>query len=38
LVIERQLKLYNALKEELGQSTTLLFCYFHILKTLKTQY
>lgn len=38
LIIERQLKLYQALKDELPTSTTILFCYFHILKTLKTQY
>ena len=38
MVIERQLKLYQALREELPPSTTILFCYFHILKTLKTQY
>ena len=38
MIIERQLKLYQALREELPPSTTILFCYFHILKTLKTQY
>jgi len=38
LIIERQLKLYQALKDELPASTAILFCYFHILKTLKTQY
>lgn len=36
LIIERQLKLYQALKDELPASTAILFCYFHILKTLKT--
>jgi hypothetical protein len=35
IIIERQLKLYQALKDEYPQ-TNVLFCYFHILKTLKT--
>ena len=37
IVIERQLKLYQALQDTLP-SSSVLFCYFHILRTLKTQY
>jgi len=38
IVIERNMKLYAGLKESFGSETNVLFCYFHILKTLKTQY
>ena len=35
IIIERQLKLYQALKD-VTPSSDVLFCYYHILKTLKT--
>jgi len=37
IIIERQLKLHQALKE-CCPTSNVLFCYYHILKTLKTQY
>ena len=37
IIIERQLKLYQALQDTMHNSNVL-FCYFHILRTLKTQY
>ena len=37
IIIERQLKLYQALQDTM-HSSNVLFCYFHILRTLKTQY
>ena len=38
VIIERQLKLYQALKDTLSPKTEVLFCYYHIVRTLKTQY
>ena len=36
VIIERQLKLYQALKDTLSPKTEVLFCYYHIVRTLKT--
>eukprot|EP00347_Sterkiella_histriomuscorum_P012508 403368312 len=37
LIIERQLKLHQAFREQMPQ-TNILFCYFHIQRTFKQQY
>lgn len=37
IIIERQLKLYSSLKENMSQSN-ILFCFYHIQRTFKQQY